>query len=325
MSVSYNIKNYTYKSIDNSLLSPYYRIICDYLIYYIPINISPNIITLSGLSFIFFSTFVTIFLKNIIGVSYTSLICAFCVLSYQLIDTLDGMQCKRVNMYFNPTAELFDHGCDSISAMLILYNIVSITDLITNYYHIALIFYFLTYVNFYMSTWEHKYTGIMLFRSGFSNPTESSFLIQIFFLFVAYIPHIFHNLYIVYGLTFIMSFATLSNFYNIVINTFSKNTHYDKYIALLPVFISFVHLLCNPPFLILLFVPMILSVLTLIWSEITKQNYNIFPLLVSHLLYIVDPYTSLIFSLLMYYNLFVYYLDIMCKELNMEYFYSIPN
>src|SRR5579883_1816717 len=118
------ILNYHYVSVDYSILAPYYRKICNYTINFIPLNISPNVLTLIGLFGIIASTFITIFLKDFFGLLITCIICSLLLFFYQIMDTLDGMQCKRVNMYYNPTAEIFDHGCDSITTCCVLYNLL---------------------------------------------------------------------------------------------------------------------------------------------------------------------------------------------------------
>lgn len=107
------IKNYSYSGKDLSFISKYYYPICNFIIKYIPIFVSPNLITLFGLFTVISST-ISLLYFSFLPISIRYIICGISLFIYQLCDTIDGLQGKRTGMYYNPTTELFDHGCDSM-------------------------------------------------------------------------------------------------------------------------------------------------------------------------------------------------------------------
>lgn len=326
------ILNYHYVSIDDSILAPYYKKICNYIINIVPLNISPNVITLFGLFGIFMSTLITIFFKNYFGIFFTSLICSLLLFFYQIMDTLDGMQGKRVNMYYNPTTELFDHGCDSITTCCVLYNLLSLSNSLNNHFIISLLFATCILFNFYLPTWQHSNTKTMHFRSGIFNPTESIFVIKLVYIFIGLFPSIFENTIIMSLILLAMIFTTIYHIFISICDTFknTKKDYFNTTSSLLPLILSIISVLyliynsIDDTFYLNIIFPILISILNLIWYEISGLNFDISSVLLSFILNYCNSYFGIVMSLFLYIFLFNKYLRIMCDILNMKYFYSIP-
>lgn len=325
------IKNYYYQSIDDSILAPYYKKMCNIIINFVPANSSPNVLTLIGLFGVFLSTFVTIFLKDTFGLLYTCIICSSLLFFYQIMDTLDGMQGKRVNMYYNPTTELFDHGCDSITACCVLYNLLYLSNLIENHFIISMLITILSITNFYLPTWQHSNTGTMHFRSGMANPTESIFMIKIFYLIIGLFSDIITNIYPVIFVLVGLLYLTAKNYSQCYGDTFfdDRRTNYEKFISLAPLFLSYMY-----TFYLLIFYtneinyiniisPFLIAILNLIWYEISGNDYNIFLILIVYAANIADFTFGIYFFVTLYLYTFYKYTRIMCDILGMEHFYSV--
>ena len=123
------IKNYRYVGLDDSIICNVYYAICYRILEYIPKWLSPNIITLCGLAAVMASTMLLFMFSWLLSFGALAGISALCLLTYQLCDTLDGRQAKRLNMYHNATTELFDHCCDSIVLTFSFFNSIYIFGL----------------------------------------------------------------------------------------------------------------------------------------------------------------------------------------------------
>ncbi|ARF08671.1 CDP-alcohol phosphatidyltransferase [Catovirus CTV1] len=326
------ILNYRYVSQDDSILAPYYKTISTYCIDYIPINMSPNLITLIGLTGVFVSTFITIFLKNYIGLLATCVICSTLLLFYQIMDTLDGMQGKRVNMYYNPTTELFDHGCDSITTTLVLYNLLNLTNSINQDPLGSIILILCTLINFYLPTWQHANTKIMHFRGGFFNPTESIFFIKILYICIGLFPSIFCNFYVVRFFLLNMIVSTIYHTYVSVVDTYktTKKTYFNTTLSFVPLLMSYQFVIYSiayghyDGFYINTSLSLLIAILNLIWYEISETEFDIYTSFLAHVFASCQNPLSAICAIGLYIYLFRKYTIIMCKILKMETFYSIP-
>jgi ethanolaminephosphotransferase len=76
---------------------------------------------------------------------------------YQTFDALDGLQCKKVDMYHSPMAELFDHMCDSITT--VLYGLTVPSALSLGPSHITVILLISSFIGFFAPTWEHLHVS----------------------------------------------------------------------------------------------------------------------------------------------------------------------
>ena len=318
------IKNYPYKSNDYSLLSKYYYPLCNFILEFIPEYISPNVITLCGLLAVMLSTFSLLLSIS----SFSFIICALSLLIYQITDALDGLQGKKTGMYYNPTIELFDHGCDSIVTSLcainfvLIFNNISPLALITSLISVTSLFYF--------PTWEHLHTKVMTFRGSFCNPTESLFALELSYLVLAFSPalakenimlnmiifmQVIHAIYVIHQST-----------NNVVNSPFSSAKQKIKSLIPMMLFIFLLFLYSKTSDFVELVGGMIIwsyAVLELIWSEITGLEYDFrsfFIIFVKQLLFPHEFVTNIIYYLYRFNN----YTRIMCDVLNMKNFWNIP-
>ena len=336
--MDYNIKNYDYKSIDKSLLAPYYKKICQYIINYIPQCISPNIVTLFGLAISMFSTIMVVYYRYIWDHVILCYICFVSLFMYQLIDILDGMQAGKVGMYYNPTTELFDHGCDSVTTICITYNVLVLSGAYEREFMLSMIFSLCIMINFYIATWQHSNTKIMEFRAGLLNPTEMIFTIKCTFLLLSIYPNILYGQE-VYLVLFVVA-ITLIHFILAVQETFLVSTNSDIVLvsSLLPIFLSIYQLYQYEKYnmeygIINIAVPMILGIIELLWLEISGEYMNGKTIYLFIYVYVVNmfvpgymnkTYLAPLLSVILVINKFMIYVDTMCNVLDMGNFYDIP-
>lgn len=89
------------------------------------------------------------------------LINGICLFIYQTLDAIDGKQARRLGLA-SPLGELFDHGMDSISTVLVWLSV----GLTMQSGHEPLMLFLTTIVAmllFYMSHWVHYVTGSLIF------------------------------------------------------------------------------------------------------------------------------------------------------------------
>ncbi len=320
------IKNYPYQSNDQSVLINYVKPVANYLINFIPIYISPNIITLFGLGLILTSTIV----QHIFTSVYSAIFCAICILSYQIIDILDGLQGKRTGMYNNPTTEIFDHGCDSMTTVLTVLNIASIFNMTTGTLITTLLFLGITTV-FYAPTWEHIHTQIMQFRAGLSNPTESLIITQLGFILASVLPFLFQHYTTHILLVTTLLYSAYNSLQSAIRQTKINTQTISSLIPLLLIWIySFYNNNTNSALpLLLLIPPWLISVLELIWAEITHMPYNLIKVITVFSIHFLISYFNVpIFALLTtayYLYSFAKHVNTLCKYLNMKNWYSLPS
>ncbi|CAH0702522.1 unnamed protein product [Spodoptera exigua] len=172
-------EKYKYNSVDTSVLSNYVmHPFWNWCVQFCPVWVAPNLLTFTGflltvLNFFVFSYydygFYAMTAENITkdqipswvwGVSAVNLFVAY------TLDGIDGKQARRTGTS-GPLGELFDHGLDSYSAVLIptfLYSIFGRDEVST------LRFLFLIwniFFNFYLTHWEKYNTGVMFLPWGY--------------------------------------------------------------------------------------------------------------------------------------------------------------
>jgi hypothetical protein len=81
-------KNYKYKNVDNSFLTPYYNIFWNYCQKFIPSYVHPNFVTLSGLASIFASYYFS-------NYKYSNYLMAFGTFFYFTVDAIDGIHARK--------------------------------------------------------------------------------------------------------------------------------------------------------------------------------------------------------------------------------------
>nr|XP_039253659.1 choline/ethanolaminephosphotransferase 1-like [Styela clava] len=115
------LEKHKYSSQGTSLLEPYFQVFWRWLVERFPLWIAPNTITIAGLIVNMASAFMIMFYSPTgteTAPSWIYLINAIGLFIYQALDAIDGKQARRTNTS-SPLGELFDHGCDSISTVVV--------------------------------------------------------------------------------------------------------------------------------------------------------------------------------------------------------------
>lgn len=172
-----NLSKYKYQSEDKSIISqkilkPFWNKFVN--VY--PTWLAPNVITLSGFSFVLLNLVTCIF----VAPDFQSEHPTWCYFSYavglflyQTFDACDGLQARRTGQS-GPLGELFDHCIDSLNTTVSMLVFTSVTMLGFSGYTVFMQFALL--MNFYLSTWEEYHTH-KLFLSEFSGPVEGILII----------------------------------------------------------------------------------------------------------------------------------------------------
>lgn len=133
-----------------------------------PLWLAPNLITLVALLATTFATVVMAFFMPAYETSapwWAYLLTSTCMFIYQTLDAVDGKQARRTGNS-TPLGQLFDHGCDGFSTVLIADGITMLTLTPDR----ALANQVLFAVPFFLAQWEEMHTGTlrtcMLFMDG---------------------------------------------------------------------------------------------------------------------------------------------------------------
>ena len=95
----------------------------EFVITRVPMSVAPNVLTLMGLLCLISGFYVTFkFAPNPVEhcPDWVLLFCGIMVFCYQTLDAIDGKQARRTKAG-SPLGQLFDHGCDSVGTVFMLY------------------------------------------------------------------------------------------------------------------------------------------------------------------------------------------------------------
>lgn len=183
-----NLKKYSYKGVDESLVSRY--LLTPYWNWFIklfPLTIAPNTITLLGLCIVAFNVvtllyYDPLYLTEKDGATgppqWIYFTWAIGLFMYQSLDAVDGKQARRTGMA-GPLGEMFDHGCDALNTTLEVVLASRALNLGRSWWTVAS--QIATLANFYLTTWEEYHTGI-LYLGPFSGPVEGILMIVIIYV-----------------------------------------------------------------------------------------------------------------------------------------------
>ncbi|KII93135.1 hypothetical protein PLICRDRAFT_99893 [Plicaturopsis crispa FD-325 SS-3] len=184
-----NLKKYSYKGVDKSLLSKH--VLTPFWNWFVtlwPLNIAPNTITLLGLSIVFVN-FLTLlyydpaYLTSKDGASkdeppnWIYFTWGAGLFLYQSFDAIDGKQARRTGMA-GPLGEMFDHGCDAINTTLEVILAARALNLGRSWW--TVISQIASLANFYLTTWEEYHTG-QLYLAEFSGPVEGIIIVCVIY------------------------------------------------------------------------------------------------------------------------------------------------
>ena len=170
-----HLEQHKYSAEGISILDPYFQVFWRWLIEWFPKSIAPNAITMAGLAVNAASSFLLIYhcpnaskseaFAAPRWVYYANGIGLFI---YQSLDAIDGKQARRTNSS-TPLGELFDHGCDSISIVLIALSLSCTLYMGDTPYQMGALC-LLSCVSFYASHWCSYVIGKLQF--GLFDVTE---------------------------------------------------------------------------------------------------------------------------------------------------------
>ena len=113
---------HVYSCEGKSLLEPVFQIFWTWLDPQLPLWLAPNLVTFIGL-LINTATGVLVFIysPHVVEEAPWWILVSFAVgpFAYQALDAVDGKQARRTNSS-SPLGELFDHGCDAVSSVLLI-------------------------------------------------------------------------------------------------------------------------------------------------------------------------------------------------------------
>lgn len=158
------LENHKYSSKGTSLLEPYFQIFWRWLVEQFPLWMAPNTITITGLIVNIITSFMIMFYSPTgteIAPSWIYLINAIGLFIYQALDAIDGKQARRTKSS-SPLGELFDHGCDSISTVVV--GIATACSLLLGKSpDMMFTFVMCSIVLFYCGHWVSYVTGVLHF------------------------------------------------------------------------------------------------------------------------------------------------------------------
>ena len=173
------LKSYKYHAGSYTPLDTLLSKMADKLANWVPKYLSPNAITLIGLS----CNLLGVILLHFIGEEDTwkarlALFFSGCMgLFYMFMDFLDGKQARRLGCS-SPLGQLFDHGCDSLNIHLILYAFIKSLG-VTDLTQISLLFGICGFMFASFQIIEY-YDDVLMFGLSFFGVSEAEVLCTIF-------------------------------------------------------------------------------------------------------------------------------------------------
>jgi len=180
------LKRHQYATDNDSVLDPYLQPWWQWVVSLMPMWLAPNLITMSGLAVNLFFAFLLIYnspnAKEEMSGWIPTLV-AVGMFIYQTLDAIDGKQARRTGSS-NALGELFDHGCDSISNLVLSVAGACAMGLgYLNHYWLLSYCYLGTFL-FYIAHWQAYVTGRM--RFGRIDATEAQFTMMAVMLFTGF-------------------------------------------------------------------------------------------------------------------------------------------
>ncbi|XP_055506506.1 cholinephosphotransferase 1 [Leucoraja erinacea] len=178
------LEDHRYRAAGRSLFEPALQLYWCWLLNLVPAWLAPNAITLLGLATNLLSTLLLVYhcpggTEQAPG--YVYMLCGLGLFIYQSLDALDGKQARRTNTC-SPLGELFDHGCDSFSTVVVGLGTCLATRLGTDS---DLMFFscFIGLFLFYCAHWQTYVSGSLRFAKV--DVTEVQICIMLIFFLSA--------------------------------------------------------------------------------------------------------------------------------------------
>lgn len=338
------IQKWRYKCEDQSILYP---LIQDNISYpfskIFPYSISPNFITIFGFLFTVLSCIICLYVQKL--TPFYHILISFNGLMAFLLDAVDGIQgrkWKKDNRDIYVLTQLYDHGFDSLTTFLNYFIIIRVYEFTDSFYLIN--FYIMLSLTFVLSTYECKVNHKMFFKL-YNNPTESVMLNNLLLATSSIIkqyPNILYYSFLivliqnyVQNIVFALKYAFTAKFLE------EKLESIINIMSYISVYFAYYHLNQQNCALFLIFCSLLHHNMTInyICYEIYRKhcfinnlllNIPLFALLILCLGKWWSNYTNnILLVLIVIYALIAlgnwkYHTQVICKALNIDYFYSIP-
>ncbi|KAK8897893.1 hypothetical protein M9Y10_000123 [Tritrichomonas musculus] len=185
-----NAKKYKYNGTDDSICAKLFlRRFWDWLIKFFSLSIAANTITFIGFLFEFVSFIVSFSLSDCLESRipvWSQILNGISLFIYQTLDNLDGRQARRTGTS-SPLGQFFDHGCDAITGVFIMIQVITTLNLGNTLE--SFIFIYLMGIGFALTSYEEYVTHS--FYLGYLNaPDEGLLLLSILHIAVAIVPQI---------------------------------------------------------------------------------------------------------------------------------------
>merc|ERR1712241_731551 len=177
------LQQHKYNSVSLSVADAYLQPWWNFVVGLMPMWLAPNLITIIGLAINVFTSLVHLYFCPTATeetASWIPFLCAVGLFVYQTLDAIDGKQARRTGSS-NALGELFDHGCDSISNLVLgVAGACAMSLGYLNPYWLLSYCYLGTFL-FYLAHWQAYVTGRM--RFGKIDATEAQFTMMSVMLF----------------------------------------------------------------------------------------------------------------------------------------------
>ncbi|CAF1041875.1 unnamed protein product [Rotaria sordida] len=175
------LKEHKYASEGITLFDPIMQEFWKWLVEYCPLWVAPNLLTIVGLA-LNIGTSVLLMIETDGAKEQCSrwiyFLTALGLFIYQSLDAIDGKQARRTNSQ-SPLGELFDHGCDSVSAVFVTIACCCAVQLGV---YPWLMFWacILSYFAFYAAHWQTYVSGKLKFGRLDCTEAQFSFIVVYF-------------------------------------------------------------------------------------------------------------------------------------------------
>lgn len=147
-----------------SILDPCFQVYWRWLVEQLPLWLAPNTITISGLAINVLTSLILIwYCPQAKGEApgWAFILSALGLFAYQSLDAVDGKQARRTKSA-SPLGELVDHGCDSVS-MVIMMLAISVAVELGSHPNWMFFISFMASFMFYCAHWQAYVSGTIKF------------------------------------------------------------------------------------------------------------------------------------------------------------------
>ncbi|KAG8765098.1 hypothetical protein FRC12_007685, partial [Ceratobasidium sp. 428] len=214
-----NNRFYRYSAVDKSPVTKYVlRHWWDYAATFFPSWMAPNLITLSGLSFVIINIACIILYEPDLstpGPTWLYLSFALGLFLYQTFDNVDGRQARKTGTS-SALGHVFDHAIDTLNCPM--GGLVQVASLGLGHSINGAFFVLVGCIPIWLSTWEEYYTGT-LYLGYINGPTEGILIaIGVHLISAFFGPGIWHtSINLPYALPWVPESATIIQCFNVVV------------------------------------------------------------------------------------------------------------